>query len=94
MGADEDPIEKLRLQLRSIEANAAALRAQIAQAEQSHRIPSRGNSAEKNAETQAFSVHDEPWTLQPGEYQRYGRQMIMSEIGLEGWLVPLSCVRS
>lgn len=37
-------------------------------------------------------VQDEPsvWPLQPDEYQRYGRQMIMPEIGLEGWLVPLS----
>ncbi len=94
METDEDRIERLRLQLRSIEAHAAVLKAQIAEAEEAHPDPSQDNLAEENAETRDYSVHNEPWPLQPGEYQRYGRQMIMPEIGLEGWLVPLSCVWS
>lgn len=93
MGAEEDCIEELRLQLRTIEADAAALKAQIAEAE-AHRIPTQDKLAQEIAETQGCSVHNEPWPLQPGEYQRYGRQMIIPEIGLEGWLVTLSCVRS
>ena len=33
---------------------------------------------------------DRKWPLHPEEYKRYGRQMIMPEIGLEGWL---ACVQ-
>lgn len=94
MGADVDPIEKLRLELRSIEAKAATLKAQIAEAEEAYRIPSPGSLVEDNPATQRRSVHNESWPLQPNEYQRYGRQMIMPEIGLEGWRVLVSCVRS
>jgi hypothetical protein len=94
MGADADPIEKVRLELRSVETKAATLKAQIAEAEEAYRIPSPSSLAEDNAATQQRSLHNASWPLQPSEYQRYGRQMIMPEIGLEGWRVPVSCVRS
>jgi len=94
MEADEGAIERLRDQLRSIEAKAAVLRAWIVEAEEARNRRPQANSVKDNAGTQEHSKHKEIWPLQPGEYQRYGRQMIMPEIGLEGWLVPLSCVWS
>jgi adenylyltransferase/sulfurtransferase len=29
--------------------------------------------------------HDKRWPLEKNEYKRYGRQLIMPEIGLRGW---------
>lgn len=87
MGKIDDHIEKLRARLQSVESEADSLRTQIAEAEDSTLPHSLGEKSGKTQEP--WEPSGEPWTLQPGEYQRYGRQMIMPEIGLEGWLVPV-----
>ncbi|KAJ5682193.1 MoeZ/MoeB [Penicillium macrosclerotiorum] len=78
MGSLEDTCASLRAQIAATEAQLAGLKRDLAIAE----------------ETAANSESPEPcpngsstrWPLHPEEYKRYGRQMIVSQMGLEGQL--------
>lgn len=80
----------LRLEIENLEAQLAHLRTKLAEAESS--VTAESEAVSCNAE----AVPDSPdatkqggswgWPLDKDEYTRYGRQMIMPEIGLEGWI--------
>lgn len=105
-GAVEEVMD-LRDKLESMEAKVATLEARLVEAEaNTNRIaqtntgtvaPVDDHLADKisgGEKSHGRSVGSTRWPLSPGEYTRYGRQMIMPEIGLEGWLVPPSSVWS
>lgn len=83
---EQDNIDLLRAMLEQTRTLTATIEARIDHWEE--KLQKKNAAA---SDTQQ-PVQNKPsvWPLQPDEYQRYGRQMIMPEIGLEGWLTPLS----
>ena len=73
--------EALKLQIASTETQLANLKAQLASIEEpnSHNPPS---PATENLTIQ--SQTKSKWPLTSEEYQRYGRQMIVPKIGIQG----------
>ena len=73
--------EALRKQIATAEAELKKLRAQLAQVEADAVIQ----------KTEGLSLNEHPvtkkWPLLPEEYKRYGRQMIVPSIGIQGTLV-------
>lgn len=81
-----------------IETDADALRCRIADLElQLHDLKRRlaaagdGAAALTRPSEPAQSSRDWKWPLEAGEYKRYGRQMIMPEVGLQGDTWPPKC---
>lgn len=80
-----------------IEQRCAALRAQVAATESQLAQLKQELSSAEHAATTAKKRRDEnsngagktKWPLLDEEYKRYGRQMIVEEIGLKGWSTPL-----
>jgi adenylyltransferase and sulfurtransferase len=75
--------------MENIDSKCASLRAQIAATEsQLSALKQELEAAEKlrGAQDQSSTKEDKErkWPLSAEEYKRYGRQMIVSEIGLHG----------
>jgi adenylyltransferase/sulfurtransferase len=75
----------LRSQITSCEAQLQRLRVQLAEAERNQLLSSVGATDVVSYTTlsQPESV-SQTWPLHKNEYKRYGRQLIMPEIGLTG----------
>lgn len=94
MGEVEEIIDGLRSQIQSLEIQLLNLKKKLSQAE-SEATSKRANpiqpltgSPVHSADQQTVSKQydDWRWPLGASEYKRYGRQMILPEIGLKGWL--------
>jgi adenylyltransferase/sulfurtransferase len=74
----EDTCASLRSQIAATEASLAALKGDLAHAEQAATATLSADTAgnKGNGPTR--------WPLMPDEYRRYGRQMIVSQVGLQG----------
>ncbi|MCJ1401313.1 Urmylation protein [Xylographa trunciseda] len=83
--------EDLRSQIKSLESHLLELKGQLADIEQVAEVPNAelGTQPSKRS-AQGFLEPNtgigRPWPLNAGEYTRYGRQMIVPEIGLQGQL--------
>ena len=104
-----NPIQRLRNQISSLEALLTDLKVQLSKAEAQHSQTSPAQldandcpqtqakshpsdqPVEKTGKTFASLVDqlELPQDLTSEEYKRYGRQLIMPEIGLRGGLSPL-----
>ena len=85
----DDTRASLRSQIAATEASLAALKRDLALAEQAATpTASADNAGNKGNGTTR-------WPLLPDEYRRYGRQMIVSQVGLQGerGFFPGTCVR-
>ncbi|KAJ5331246.1 hypothetical protein N7476_001029 [Penicillium atrosanguineum] len=78
----EDSCASLRTQIAAIEAQLEGLKRDLANAEAA--VKSEADSTGKPHEGQNDAGNR--WPLLPEEYKRYGRQMIVSQIGLRGQL--------
>ena len=90
-------VKHLRATLESMRADVAVLEARVAEAEanasgQSDNTALPAENPIPNAISTDHGLSEEPraWPLHAEEYTRYGRQMIIPEIGLEGRLSPSS----
>lgn len=73
----------LRAQIAATEAQLAGLKQELASTQEAAAVKS--NSAElSDNHLQAQSKRTSRWPLLQEEYKRYGRQMIVSQVGLEG----------
>ncbi|KAI4209534.1 MAG: hypothetical protein LQ351_007525 [Letrouitia transgressa] len=87
----DDAIQSLRAQIRNTEDQLKQLKRQLEEAEQRKE---EGNAKDEEQQFPAIPLSNNPsqanghwpWPLQPDEYKRYGRQMILPEIGLQGQL--------
>lgn len=74
--------------MENIDSKCASLRAQIAATEsQLSALKQKLEAAEKLRGVQSepsIDHHERKWPLSAEEYKRYGRQMIVSQIGLQG----------
>ena len=95
MGRRDSAVENLRFEIDTLEAQVARLRTQLAEVESSATsiiLPNPNEAASSNADTTldppiaSYQTVDRRWPLDVEDYKRYGRQMIMREIGLEGWI--------
>lgn len=87
-------LDDLRTALESARSRVIALEARLAEAESGHASINGDEFSTKiyqpidqpsSSKTHLLEVgEDVKWPLHPEEYTRYGRQMIMPEIGLEG----------
>lgn len=74
--------DALRRQIVATEAELAVLKKQLAEItgqDVTKKLEELDVSEEKDAR-----VSHEKWPLSPGEYQRYGRQMIVPSVGIQG----------
>ena len=95
MEAVDTAVEHLRALIAQTEAQLKHLKAQLARAErqrqttQSPILKDAAHRTDANPSlptTFAIQSNDLPkWPLQAEEYKRYGRQMILPQIGLQGW---------
>jgi adenylyltransferase/sulfurtransferase len=67
-------VEVLRARIGTAEKELADLRVQLAQAEKQA----------QDASTSHVSKGEWKWPLEAAEYERYGRQMILPDFGVEG----------
>lgn len=100
MDSTPEASHALRLQIQRLEDELSVLKRQLAHADavdssQVSRPTSPSAAVSTDAEisvgqpTAAKDEKNDPrWPLGADEYRRYGRQMIMPEIGLEGSLPP------
>jgi hypothetical protein len=81
MGSLDETCASLRAQITATEAQLAGLKRDLANAEQAAQ-----SEAATTAETQPEDRNGEGrrWPLLQEEYKRYGRQMIVSQVGLKG----------
>lgn len=84
MGNLEDTCASLRAQIAATEAQLAGLKQDLQRAENQAAANSEADPAGNGREEQNTSAS--PWPLLQEEYKRYGRQMIVSQIGLPGEL--------
>lgn len=78
----DETCASLRAQIAETEAQLAGLKRDLAYAEKAAAVTSEA-AGEKNGATDGAGRR---WPLLPEEYRRYGRQMIVSQVGLEGEL--------
>ena len=76
-------IESLREKIRQTEHHLHELRQQLRDAEDEQKTRAIPQSSDNTA---AYPPHNfgGPWPLRQDEYARYGRQMIVQEVGLPG----------
>jgi adenylyltransferase/sulfurtransferase len=81
MGSLEETCASLRAQIAATESQLAGLKRDLANAEQAAQ-----SETATTVETQQGDRNDKGrrWPLLPEEYKRYGRQMIVSQVGLKG----------
>ncbi|KAI9833485.1 MAG: hypothetical protein M1819_003643 [Sarea resinae] len=79
-------VDVLRQQIAATERDLSALKEELACAE-ANAARNRGDDAEEDLKT-PHEEHERPWRwpLRAEEYQRYGRQLILPEVGLQGQL--------
>lgn len=85
MNTLEDDCASLRAQIAATEAQLANLRRDLLNAEKAAaaaKSSEKSSPAENRNEAQTASTRR--WPLEQEEYKRYGRQMIVSQIGLPG----------
>lgn len=86
MSYPQSAVETLRSQIIRLENQLADLKVKLVEAETS--IPHMGGSLCSDIREKEFAISnlDERgrWPLDTDEYKRYGRQLIMPEIGLKG----------
>jgi adenylyltransferase/sulfurtransferase len=75
MGSLEETCASLRAQIIATEEQLAGLKRDLAKAEAQSAIPASENQSERR------------WPLLQEEYKRYGRQMIVPQVGLKGKIV-------
>ena len=75
--------EAIRADIEATSARLAKLKFELQQAEAGHSeiLHDKGTGSQKESETVGR------WPLPADDYKRYGRQMIMPEIGLQGILI-------
>lgn len=89
MSYPETAVETLRSQIIRLENQLAHLNVKLVEAETSASAilhpggSSNSDITEKEAALSKFDEHGR-WPLDADEYKRYGRQLIMPEIGLKG----------
>ena len=86
----DQAIHRLRVQIRAVENDLSELKAQLAVAEQSslnmRKDQSTGASYDTVVQRLGVMQPDQNDSLDLEEYKRYGRQLIMPEVGLDGRL--------
>lgn len=81
----EEKCASLQAQIAATEAQLAGLKRELASAQETAAANSNGvEDSDRNRHDQAKT--DSRWPLLQEEYKRYGRQMIVSQVGLEGEL--------
>ena len=97
MAQTPEAVHALHLRIQALEEELSVLKRQLAIAEavdlsQASRPVSPSTAVSTDAElsveqptTAKHGENDSRWPLDADEYRRYGRQMIMPEIGLEGF---------
>lgn len=73
-----DQVDRLRREIAQREAELADLKSQLAVAESEKRI------ADDSAASSVTAKEDWKWPLREEEYERYSRQMIVPNFGLQG----------
>ena len=94
-------VKKLRSQIHEVESQLAVLKLQLTQIEQSassnpanpRLLSASQPNLSPNQPTAPTANGDRRWPLDAEEYKRYGRQMIVPEIGLKGYLNICSITR-
>ena len=84
--------EALRKQIQATETKLFSLKAQLAQVEA---VPVPTQKIENLSVVDGGLVTqngERKWPLLPEEYKRYGRQMIVPSVGIQG--IPLPCVHN
>ena len=88
MNGASQAIHRLRAQISAVEDVLSELKAQLAVAEQSRSCTPanhfHGGSYESEVQCQRVVQNDQKLSLELEEYKRYGRQMILPEIGIDG----------
>lgn len=84
MGATQEKCTSLRAQIAATEAQLAGLKHELANAERAAAADSE--SADAAQRTKEPGQDTRRWPLLQEEYRRYGRQMIVPQVGLEGEL--------
>ncbi|KAJ0420945.1 hypothetical protein BJY00DRAFT_312613 [Aspergillus carlsbadensis] len=79
----DDKCASLRSEIAATEAQLAKLKRELQEAEESARVSSSTNNAQP---TTSGSRPERIWPLLEEEYRRYGRQMIVPQVGLQGQL--------
>jgi adenylyltransferase/sulfurtransferase len=79
--------EALRKQIEATEAELARLKAQLSQVE-AGAVSQRIDGLSIGEENASLVTQQKQWPLLPEEYKRYGRQMIVPSIGIQG-ILPL-----
>lgn len=80
MDTAEERAGQLRQQIARAEAELQALKEQLAQIESAQETQgAETNGAEETAEWK--------WPLSAAEYERYGRQLILPNVGINGTLI-------
>lgn len=82
----ESRCASLRVQIAATETQLAALKRELESAEKTAAVA----AARKEDSTGKTTVRDRnerttKWPLLKEEYKRYGRQMIVPQVGLQGW---------
>ena len=94
MTYSDDLINRLRARISSIESELGDLRAHLSSLEEERDNIHRLALNYEGQRSSSLPGNAYPWPFEKSEYQRYGRQMIVAEIGLEGWPAPLFHVKS
>ncbi|KAJ5121276.1 uncharacterized protein N7515_009237 [Penicillium bovifimosum] len=83
MGSLEETCASLRAQITATEAQLAGLKHDLANAEQAAQSQ---NATSADPQHESRNGYGRRWPLLQEEYKRYGRQMIVSQVGLKGQL--------
>lgn len=81
MESENDEAQALRQLILATELRLENLKEELAEVET--RGPHHGRDEERPDELE--SLKDSKWPLTAEEYLRYGRQMIVPSIGIQGW---------
>jgi adenylyltransferase/sulfurtransferase len=81
MGSLEETCASLRAQIAAAETHLAGLKRDLANAEQAAHSQ---NATTAEPEYESRNGEGRQWPLLQEEYKRYGRQMIVSQVGLKG----------
>jgi adenylyltransferase/sulfurtransferase len=87
MGRDEDICASLRAEIFATEAHLVRLKSELVSAEAVANSESTTPAANRD---KGQNGAEPRWPLLPEEYGRYGRQMIVSQVGLPGACAILS----
>ena len=83
----------LRKQIFAAEEDLAKLKTQLAEFEaQNLESTVLGHESEESRVESSREQAERRWPLSSEEYQRYGRQMIVPNIGIQGQLYKLDCM--